>query len=69
MNPLTLQKIGIAMWRGLVDSLRGAVVLFSMDKHINEKLKKSVKSDPRRKDSNAVASPTKFLKHQRYIIY
>lgn len=64
-----MQNIGIAMWRGLVDSLRGAVVLFSMDKHINEKLKRSIKSDPRKKDSNAVASPTKFPKHQRYIVY
>jgi etoposide-induced 2.4 mRNA len=63
---MLLQGIIVAMWRGFVDSLRGAVVLFSMDKQINEKLKKSPqKTDPRRRESQPGHSPPKYPRHHR----
>ncbi|XP_011494639.1 PREDICTED: etoposide-induced protein 2.4 isoform X1 [Ceratosolen solmsi marchali] len=63
---MNIMGIIIAMWRGFIDSLRGAVVLFSMDKQINEKLKKSpLKADSRRRESPMGHSQPKNPKHHR----
>lgn len=55
------------MYRGFVDSLKGAIVLFYIDKQINEKLdrKSPIRTDLRRRDQVA-QSPSKS-KHQRYL--
>ena len=61
-----LQGIIVAMWRGFLDSLRGGLVLFSMDKQINERMRKaSSKTDARRRDSSVTHSPAKYSKHHR----
>lgn len=54
----------MALWQGFIDSLRGALVLFYIDKQINERMKKSSSADPKRKDSNVGHSPAKS-KHQK----
>lgn len=51
-----------------MDSLKGAVVLFYMDKQINEKLvrKSPTRPDVRRRDMN---SPAKHNKLQKYVYW
>ncbi|XP_033323484.1 EI24 domain-containing protein tank [Megalopta genalis] len=55
-----------AMYRGLTDSLRGAVVLFYMDKRINEKLYKQSPSrtDTHGKDIVLIHNPSKHYYNQ-----
>ncbi|XP_058804051.1 etoposide-induced protein 2.4 homolog isoform X2 [Phymastichus coffea] len=63
---MKITGIIIAVWRGLIDSLRGALVLFSMDKQFNERIKKSAsKVDSRRKENTVGQSPAKFSKQHR----
>lgn len=66
LNLIYFQGIIYAICRGFVDSLKGAVVLFYMDKQINEKLvrKSPTRSEIRRRDVN---SPAKHNKLQKYI--
>ncbi|XP_014204504.1 etoposide-induced protein 2.4 homolog [Copidosoma floridanum] len=62
-----LKSFVLPMFQGLVDSLRGAVVILTIDKEINERLKKSpTRTDPRRRsDNNHGSSPAKLPKNQR----
>ncbi|KAL7294344.1 etoposide-induced protein 2.4 homolog [Trichogramma pretiosum] len=64
---MNVAGIIVAMWRGFLDSLKGGLVLFSMDKQINDRMKKiSLKTDARRRDSTVVGqSPAKFSKNHR----
>lgn len=69
MHILYLQSIIHAIYRGFVDSLKGAVVLFYMDKQINEKLnQKSIAADLRKRDS-FTHSPSKHSIQQRYLLF
>ncbi|XP_017885076.1 etoposide-induced protein 2.4 [Ceratina calcarata] len=56
-----------AMYKGFIDSLRGAIVLFYMDKRINEKLFKqsSSRSEMHGKDTTAVPHHPKHFNHLR----
>lgn len=58
------------MYRGFVDSLRGAIVLFYMDKRINEKLSKPPlnKTESHGKDIAVIPHPPKHFNHLRYIV-
>lgn len=58
------------MYRGFVDSLRGAIVLFYMDKRINEKLSKPAlnKTENHGKDIAVIPHPPKHFNHLRYIV-
>ena len=54
------------MLKGFVDSIKGAVVLFYMDKRMNEKLRKSPSNlDVKKRDSSS--SPAKQIKLQWYL--
>lgn len=63
-----LQSIIHAIYRGFMDSLKGAIVLFYMDKKINEKLvkKSPITADLRKRDL-VTHSPSKYSSQQRYI--
>lgn len=54
-----------------MDSLRGAIVLFYMDKRINEKLLKQSPSriETHGKDMAVTHNPSKCYNQLRYIIY
>ena len=55
-----------AIYRGFVDSLRGAIVLFYMDKRINEKLLKQPSSkEIQRKDIVVATPPQKHFNQLR----
>ncbi|XP_012280388.1 etoposide-induced protein 2.4 homolog isoform X2 [Orussus abietinus] len=56
-----------AMYQGFMDSLRGGMVLFYMDKHINQRESKriSTSAELRRRESVAHHSPSKQSKQQR----
>lgn len=56
-----------AIYRGFIDSLRGAVVLFYMDKHVNEKLYKPSpsKAELYGKDTAVLHNPTKHYNQFR----
>ncbi|XP_043277979.1 etoposide-induced protein 2.4 homolog [Venturia canescens] len=56
-----------AICRGFVDSLKGGVVLFYMDKEINDKLMRNspAKSEHRRRETSSNQSPNKASKGHR----
>lgn len=58
------------MYCGFSDSLKGAMVLFYMDKQINERIYNTsfAGSDYRKKDTGTNQSPLKTLKKPRLVI-
>lgn len=48
------------MLRGFLDSIKGAVVLFYMDKRMNEKLRKSPSNLETKKRDSKSSSPAKI---------
>lgn len=62
-----LQGILGAVCRGFMDSLKGGVVLFYLDKEINDKLMRNspAKSNHRRRETNSNQSPVKPSKQHR----
>ena len=61
------QGVAKAVCRGFADSLKGAVVLFYMDKEINDKMLRHspARSEHRRRDTSANQSPIKPSKEHR----
>lgn len=59
------------MYWGFVDSLKGAVVLFYMDKNINEKIYKQSPSrtEIHGKDTVVMHGPQKHYNQLRYVVW